>query len=119
MRSAARLAPYWTPLDALGFFAPFVALTIVWIEQLLAQPDGFRRHFDQFIVLDIGERLFQRHADRRRQPDRLILGMGAGIGQLLALEHIDFEIVVARVLANDHAAIDLPARFDHHWAAVF
>src|SRR5262245_48400941 len=44
--------------------------------------------------------------------------MGADVGQLLALEDINLEIIAAGVLAHDHAAIDLPARLDHHRAAI-
>ena len=44
---------------------------------------------------------------------------GADVGELLALEHVDLKVVVAGVLADDHAAINLPARLDHHRAAVF
>src|SRR6202042_1512914 len=57
--------------------------------------------------------------DRRREPNHLVLGVGADVGELLALEHVDFEVVAARVLADDHATINLPARLDHHRAAVF
>src|SRR5271166_2310984 len=32
--------------------------------------------------------------------------------------HVAFEVVVARVLADHHALVDLPARLDHHRAAV-
>src|SRR5262249_6006418 len=49
----------------------------------------------------------------------LVLGMGADIGELLALEDVDLEVVAAGVLAHDHAAIDLPSRLDHHRPAVF
>ena len=38
---------------------------------------------------------------------------------MLAFEHVDFEIVAARVLADDHAAVHLDARLDHHRPAVF
>jgi hypothetical protein len=41
-------------LHALGLFAPLIAFALDRIEQLLAQPDRFRRHLDEFIVLDIG-----------------------------------------------------------------
>src|SRR6185437_377201 len=102
-----------------GLFGLLGALALVGVEVLLAQADRFRRHLDELVVLDIGERLFQRHLDRWRQAHRLILRRGADVGELLALEHVDLEIVVAGVLADDHAAIDLPARLDHHRAAVF
>src|SRR5882724_12074246 len=68
------------------FLGLFGALALVRVEELLAQADRFRRHLDELVVLDIGERLFQRHPDRRRQPHRLVLGRGADVGELLALE---------------------------------
>src|SRR5215469_10972078 len=49
----------------------FRALAVVGVEELLAQANRFRRHLDQFVVLDIGERFFQCHLDWRRQPHRL------------------------------------------------
>ena len=58
-------SPGAAELDAGGLFAPLFLLAVVLVEQLLAQPDRFRRHLDQLIVLDVGERLLQRHADRR------------------------------------------------------
>src|SRR6478735_3042302 len=45
----------------------FRALAVVGVEELLAQADRLRGHFDQLVVLDIGQRLFQRHLDRRGQ----------------------------------------------------
>src|SRR5262249_45582524 len=59
-------------LNALGFFTPLVAFALVGIEQFLAQPDRFRRDLDQLIVVDIGQRLFQRHANRRGQPGPVV-----------------------------------------------
>src|SRR3954452_6592184 len=97
----------------------FGALAVVGVEEFFAQANRFGRDLDQLIVLDIGQRLFQRHPDRRRQAHRLVLGGGADIGELLALEDVDLEVVVAGVLADDHALVDLPARLDHHRAAVF
>src|SRR5580698_8242415 len=99
--------------------ALFRALAIVRVEEFLAQPDRFRRHLDQLVVLDIGQRLFQRHPDRWGQAHRFVLGRGADVGKLLAFEDVNFEIVVAGMLADDHALVDLPAGLDHHRPAVF
>src|SRR4051794_37985646 len=49
------------------FSGPFRALAVVGVKKLLAQPDRLRGHLDQFVFLDVGKRLFQRHLDRRRQ----------------------------------------------------
>src|SRR4029077_19778773 len=78
---------------ALGFLAPLVLLAFVRIEELLAQANRFGRHFDQLVILDIGERLFQRHADRRGEPGRLVLWVRAGIGGLLSLGAGELQVV--------------------------
>ena len=49
------------------------ALAVVGVEQALAQADRFRRHLDQLVVGDIGDRLLQAHDLRRGQPHRLVL----------------------------------------------
>src|SRR6266404_4074279 len=100
------------------FLGLFRALAVVGVKKFLAQPDRLRGHLDQFVVLDIGQRLFQGHLDRRGQAHRFVLRGGADVGELLALEDVDLEIVVAGMLADDHALVDLPARLDHHRAAV-
>ena len=48
----------------------------------------------------------------------LVLAGGADVGELLALDDVDDEVVVARVLADDHALVDARLRVDHHGAAV-
>ena len=85
----------------------------------LAQAHRLGRHFHALIIFDIGERLFQRHANRRRQAHRFVLALGTDVSELLALEHVNFKIIVARMLTNDHAAIHLPAGLDHHRATIF
>src|SRR5215470_28379 len=60
-----------------GFLAPFVALAFMGIEQSFTQADRFWRYFDQFVVLDVGERFLKRHADRRSQAHRFVLRGGA------------------------------------------
>src|ERR1700760_2164101 len=105
-------------LGGVCFLRAVGPLALVLVQQLLAQADRARRHLDQLVVLDIGESLLQRHLDRRGQPHRLVLRRGADVGELLALEHVDDQVVVARVLADDHAVVNLPARLDHHRAAI-
>src|SRR5690606_23375080 len=100
-----------------GFGRPLRLLAVVRIEQLLAQADALRRHLDQLVVADIGDRLFQRHLARRGEADRLVLAGGADVGQLLGLHRVDVEVVVAAVLADDHALIDRRAGIDEQDAA--
>src|SRR6185312_7363608 len=105
--------------DRLGFLFPLFFLAVVLVEKLLAQTDRLRCDLDEFVILDIGKRFFKRHADRWRQPHGLVLGRRTDIGELLALEYVDDEIVATRMLAHDHSVINFPAWLDHHWAAVF
>src|SRR5258707_45930 len=56
----------------LGLFRP---LAVVGVEKLLAQPDRLRGDLDQFVVLDIGQRLFQGHLDRRGQGAPVVLSV--------------------------------------------
>src|SRR5665809_49221 len=109
------------PLDSSDLFGEALALgllALIWIEMALAKPDRLGRDLDQLVVLDISERALERHAERRGEAHRLVLGSGADIGELLALEHIDLEVVVTGVLADDHAAINLPSGLDHHRPAI-
>jgi hypothetical protein len=41
------------------------AATFVFLQVTLTQTDGLRRDFDQFVVVDKFNRVFQRHLDRR------------------------------------------------------
>jgi serine O-acetyltransferase len=94
------------------------ALALMRVEEALAQPDRVRRHLDQLVVVDIGDGLFQRHLHRRRQAHRLVRARGADVGQLLALERVHLEVVVAGMLADDHALVDLFLRVDEHPPAI-
>ena len=55
---------------------------------------------------------------RRRQQHGVVLAGGADVGELLALQRVDVEVVAAGVLADDHAGIDLLARADEQRAAL-
>ncbi len=52
-------------------------------KRALAQADRFRRHLDELVVLDIGDRLFERRRNDRRQTHRLVLRVRADVGELL------------------------------------
>ena len=47
---------------------------------------------------------------------RFILAGRADVGELLALDDVELEVIAARVLADDHAGIDLGAVLDEHRA---
>src|SRR5712671_6200943 len=47
-----------------GFLTPLVPLAFMGVEQSFAQADRFWSYLDQFVVLDVGERLLKHHSDR-------------------------------------------------------
>jgi hypothetical protein len=94
-----------------------MALALMRIKVALAQPNGAWRHLNQFIILDVCNRLFQAHFARRDQQQRLILAGGADIGQLLFLDRVHFQIIVARMFTQDHADINLDTGINEQRAA--
>ena len=59
-----------------------------------------RRHLHQLVVLDIGDRLLEAHPARRDQQHGLVLAGGADVGELLFLDRVHVQVVVAAVLAR-------------------
>src|SRR5690606_36160146 len=57
-------------------------LPLVRIEDRLADADVLRGHLDHLVVVDIGDRLFERHALRRGQADRVVLARRTEVGEL-------------------------------------
>ena len=48
------------------------------IEVPFSQTDRHRRHFNQFVVLDISDRFLERHFLRRREIDGIVLALDGG-----------------------------------------
>src|SRR6185503_19459980 len=89
----------WAPAAASGFGCDFGrAFAGIRIQFPFAEADRLWGHFHQLIIANIGDGLFQSHADRRGQPYRLVLAGGADVGQLLALDHVHFQVVLTAVL---------------------
>ena len=72
-----------------------LALALVRIEEALAQADRFRRHLDQLVIGDIGDRLLEVIRIGGVSRTASSLRGGADIGELLALDRVDVEIVAA------------------------
>jgi hypothetical protein len=81
------------------------------------RPRGTRRA-PVFVVGDVAQALLEGKFFGRGQLHRFILGVRADIGELLALDRVHFEIVVATMLADDHAFVHIDAGIDHHGTAV-
>ena len=89
-----------------------LASPVVLAQLPLAQPQVGRRDLDQLIGGDELDRRLQGHRRRRRQAQRLVVAVGADVGQLLFLGRVDVHVAGPAVLADDHALVDLYAGAD-------
>src|SRR4051812_24740238 len=87
-------------------------------EHDLAHAHRMRRDLDALVLADELQRLVERELAGRDQPDEDVGGGGAHVGQLLLLDRVDVEVLLARVLAHDHALVDLLAGLDEHRPAL-
>ena len=88
------------------------------IEPALAQTDGLRRNLHELLIRDVAHGALERHAQRRRENERIVLAGRTHVRELLALDDVDDEIVLATVLADDHAFVHARLRIDHHRATL-
>src|SRR3954453_4538424 len=65
------------------------AVTGGGVELDLAEPDRRRRHLDALVLAAELQRLLQRQLAVRDQPDELIAGRRAHVGELLLLGRVD------------------------------
>ena len=56
------------------------------LKEAFADTDSFRSHFNEFIVVDEFQRIFERHAHRLSQNDVFVSAGRPNIGELLCLE---------------------------------
>src|SRR5690606_8613423 len=120
----SRVFPAFDPVFPGGSGGRFSAgaagglLALVRLQQALAQPDGRGRDLDQLVLGDELQRGLERHLARRLEDHGLVGAGRADVGELLALADVDLHVAGARVLAHDHALVDLDARPDEQGAAL-
>jgi hypothetical protein len=88
------------------------------LQNLLAQTQALRRHFHQLVFGDEFNRLFQVHHPVRNQAQGFIGTGSAHVGQLLLADNIHVQIVVAGVLADNHAFVDFNSGANQQNAAI-
>src|SRR2546421_3811620 len=98
--------------------APGGGLAFVLFQKAFADADRQRRHFDELVVGDELDRVFQRELDGRREQDGIVFAGGADVGELLGLDRVHHQVVVPAVNADDHPFIELLARAYEHPAAL-
>ena len=94
------------------------ALAFMLQQQFLAQPNVVRCDFHQFIIVNEFQRLFQAHANRRRELDIFIRASCTNVGQLFPLERVNHQIVVAFMNTDEAAFIDFLAVADEEAATL-
>ncbi len=87
------------------------------LEEFLAHANCVRGHFDQFIIIYKLQRLLQGETNWRCQDDVLVSSGSTNIGQLLGLQRIHYQVIVALMYANNHAFIDFLTVAQHQLAA--
>src|SRR5690606_29442964 len=97
--------------------AALEALAVVFVEVLLAQANRLGGHFDELVVVDEFQRLFQGELDRRHQGDDFVLARGTHVVEFLALGGVDGQVVVAAVDAAQLAFVDILAGLKEQLAA--
>ena len=88
------------------------------VEHDLAQPHGLRRHLDALVLAQELERLVERQRAVGHEAHEHLGGGGADVRELLLARGVDVEVVGARVLADDHALVDLLAGADEQRPAL-
>src|ERR1035441_4195627 len=81
------------------------ALALVCLEIALADTDALGSDLARLVGGDEFDRILERQRDRRGQQDCVVLAGGADIGELLGLDRVDHQIVLAAVDPDDDALI--------------
>src|SRR6516164_7779706 len=87
------------------------------LQHLLAQADGLGRNLDEFVVGNKLNGLLQAQLAVRDQAYGFVGGRRAHIGELLLFCDVDFHVLLARILADNHALIDFDGRSDEELTA--
>src|SRR5260370_18873152 len=98
--------------DFLPAARPFVGL-----QDLLAEPDGFRRDFHELVVGNEFDSLLETQFAVRDQAYRFVRAGRPHVGLLLLFRNVDVHVLLARILAHDHAFVHLDGRPDEEFPA--
>src|SRR5258708_6744943 len=98
--------------DFLPAARPFVGL-----QDLLAEPDGFRGDFHELVVGNEFDSLLETQFAVRDQAYRFVRAGRPHVGLLLLFRNVDVHVLLARILAHDHAFVHLDGRPDEEFPA--
>src|SRR4051812_19823928 len=92
------------------------ALRLVQLD--LPQAHRPRRDLDALVLADVLEGGVEGELLVGHEPHEDVGGRGADVREVLLLDGVDVEVLAARVLADDHALVDLLARADEQRPAL-
>ena len=87
-----------------------LALPLVFGEMPFAEADEVGSYFNQLVVGNVVDRLFQREFARRSEENVLVAASGADVRELFGFRGVDDEVVFPGVLSDDHPFVDFIAR---------
>ena len=93
-------------------------LALIRLQNFLSQPQRLWRDLHELVVGDEFDGLLQIQRAEGNQANCFIGGGCAHVGQLLLAHGVHIEIGIFRILADDHAFIEIDARADEQLSAL-
>lgn len=87
------------------------------LQNFFAQADGFGGDFDEFIVGNEFDGLFEAEFAMGNEANGFVGGRRAHVGELLFAGDVDFHVLFAGIFADDHAFVDVHGGADEKFAA--
>src|SRR5690606_27709242 len=81
------------------------AAALMLLEVTLTQPDGLRRDFHQFIVINELHGIFERQLNRRHKVNMLILAGRSHVCEVVLTDGVHHKVVVPAMNADAHALL--------------
>ena len=102
----------------LVLLVPPLARAVARVQDALAHTQVLRGDFQQLVIIDELEALFQRHRMDGNQA-HCVFGSGsvAHVGDVLLFADVDDKVIRAGVLTDDHALVNVLLRADEQRAA--
>src|ERR1700679_470737 len=94
------------------------AWTAIGLEDFLAEAPGLGRPLHQLVFGNKFDGLLQVHGLERHQANGVVSTRGAHVGELLFTHHVHVQVVVAGMLANHHALVDVDPGGDEKHSSI-
>jgi len=85
----------------------FRPLALGVVEDLLAEAEGFGRHFQVLVLGQVFEASLKAMLQGRAELDAFAVPLGAHVGEMFGFAGVDHHVGGSGVFSHDHAGIDL------------